>query len=216
MFRRLWNRVKMFFRKKSPPTPRPSVEAGEFTPRVYRDHYSRLWSTMRVKPEKKSVVTWYVKKIKEGEARYKEVSKVSGVPWEVIGCFHLMEGAGDWSRVLHNGESLKSVNRFGTRLVPRGRGKGLNWDWEEAAIDALAIKKQPKEWTIVNALYYCERNNGLGYLRDPRKPHSPYLWSFSNHYKKGKYTYDGYYDANAVSKQCGVALVLKELGFDYN
>jgi lysozyme family protein len=38
---------------------------------------------------------------------------------------------------------------------------------------------------------------------------TPYLWSFTNHYTKGKFVADGKFDANAVSKQCGAAAILK-------
>lgn len=37
--------------------------------------------------------------------------------------------------------------------------------------------------------------------RNRGKP-SAYLWSFSNHYEKGKYVRDRVWDPNYVSKQC--------------
>ena len=40
---------------------------------------------------------------------------------------------------------------------------------------------------------------------------SPYLWSYFNHYTKGKFVADHKYDPNAVSKQCGTAVMLKAL-----
>jgi lysozyme family protein len=40
---------------------------------------------------------------------------------------------------------------------------------------------------------------------------TPYLWSFSNNYEKGKFVADGHYDPEAVSKQCGAALMLKAI-----
>jgi lysozyme family protein len=40
---------------------------------------------------------------------------------------------------------------------------------------------------------------------------SPYLWSFSNHYTKGKYVADGHFDSNAVSQQCGGMVLLKRM-----
>ena len=40
---------------------------------------------------------------------------------------------------------------------------------------------------------------------------TPYLWSFSNMYVKGKYVADHKFDPNAVSAQCGSALMLKSL-----
>lgn len=208
---RIWNWFKGLFTRKPTPTPsKPMIEEGEFTPQKYKAHYIRLWSTMQIKPEKKPIVKWYVNKIKEGAERYREVERETGVPWQVIGCKHLMEGAGDFSRVLHNGERIIGTSKK-TRLVPKNRGPFDSW--EEAAIDALRIKNQPKEWTIENTLYYCERFNGLAYLRDPSKPNSPYIWSFTQHYTKGKYYADHKYSPTLVSKQCGIAPVLKELGF---
>lgn len=217
--KRLWRWVKRLFKKKEvgaevkPLPTKPTQEVNDFTPSRYIELYQELWDKMTIRPEKKSTVQWYVNKLKEGKARYQEVAEISGVPWEIVGCLHLLETSGSFNKVLHNGETLSNVNRYGTRLVPRGRGRGQGWDWEDAAIDALAIKKQPKEWNIANTLYYAERYNGLGYLRDNRKPNSPYLWSFSNHYTRGKYISDGRYSSTAVSKQCGVAVILKEVGF---
>jgi lysozyme family protein len=38
---------------------------------------------------------------------------------------------------------------------------------------------------------------------------TPYLWSFSSLYEKGKFVADGVFDPAAVSKQCGAAVMLK-------
>jgi|VirMetMinimDraft_7_1064189.scaffolds.fasta_scaffold08663_5 lysozyme family protein len=188
----------------------PKEPDYSFTPGQYINHYQTLWETMVIKPEKMSTVYWYINKIEEGKGRYFSVSRSSGVPWQIIAVIHVLESGGDFRGVLHNGERIIGTGKK-TRLVPAGRGPFETW--EEAAIDALAIKKQPEEWNIVNALYYLERFNGLGYLRDRKKPHSPYLWSFSKHYFRGKYTSDGNYSRTAVSKQCGAAVLLKKLGF---
>ena len=40
---------------------------------------------------------------------------------------------------------------------------------------------------------------------------SPYLWSFSTHYARGKYVADGKWSPTAVSAQCGVAVLLRRL-----
>jgi lysozyme family protein len=40
---------------------------------------------------------------------------------------------------------------------------------------------------------------------------TPYLWSFSNHYDRGKYVADGKFSATARSQQCGAAVMLKLL-----
>ncbi len=38
-----------------------------------------------------------------------------------------------------------------------------------------------------------------------------YQWSYSNHYTKGKYVADGTFSLTAVSKQCGVAALLRRM-----
>lgn len=221
MFQKLWSWLVRLIKKiidtteepTKKPAEKPVVIDSDFTPAQYIDHYLVLWNTMVIREDKNSTITWYFNRIKKHEDRYKKVARKSDVPWEIIACLHMLESGGAFDTVLHNGELLRSVHEHGTRLVPKGRGKGQNWDWEEAAIDALAIKKQPSKWNIVDTLHYLERFNGLGYLWDDKKPNSPYLWSFSNHYEKGKYVADGKYSPTAVSKQCGAAVLLKRLGY---
>jgi lysozyme family protein len=48
----------------------------------------------------------------------------------------------------------------------------------------------------------------MGYRRRGIMP-TPYLWSYSNLYEKGKFVADGHFDPESVSKQCGTALMLK-------
>ena len=60
-------------------------------------------------------------------------------------------------------------------------------------------------------LYKLEAYNGWGYRDHHPDVNSPYLWSFSNHYKSGKYVADGTFSATAVSAQCGAAVLLKRL-----
>lgn len=54
-----------------------------------------------------------------------------------------------------------------------------------------------------------EAYNGFGYRRIGRV--SPCLWSFSNHYGRGKFVADGKLNACARSQQCGAAVMLKLL-----
>ena len=65
------------------------------------------------------------------------------------------------------------------------------------------------DWSIQNCLVLFERYNGMGYKKKGLP--SPYLWSYTQFYKKGKYAFDGKYDANLVSKQPGVAAIMKSL-----
>jgi hypothetical protein len=51
---------------------------------------------------------------------------------------------------------------------------------------------------------------GAGQATTPPR-RSPYLWSMTNHYIRGKYVSDGRFDPVAVSAQAGVASILKIL-----
>ena len=56
--------------------------------------------------------------------------------------------------------------------------------------------KDSNKWSVISKTRYPEVL-------------TPYLWSFSNHYKKGKFVKDGKFDPEFVSKQCGAAVILK-------
>ena len=56
-----------------------------------------------------------------------------------------------------------------------------------------------------------EGYNGFGYRTHHPDVPSPYFWSFSTHYGRGKYVADGKWSATAVSAQCGVAVLLRRL-----
>jgi len=62
--------------------------------------------------------------------------------------------------------------------------------------------------------FKLEGFNGFGYRTRHPEVLIPYLWSFTNHYQKGKFVADGKFDPNAVSKQCGAAAILKPLSLD--
>ena len=87
--------------------------------------------------------------------------------------------------------------------------------WESAAYDALEMKRKimPEKWTIEATLDFLEKYNGLGYRKYHKNVKTPYLWSGSQHYTKGKYVLDGKFDNDAVSRQLGAALILKRLGY---
>lgn len=134
------------------------------------------------------------------------------MPWYFVALVHAMEASGDVGRFrthLHNGDPLTAP----TTHVPAGRPNpsGSNFTWEESAKDALAIAKldQETDWSLARMLYNFEKYNGFG----PRgKGHATaYLWSYSNHYIKGKYVADGVWSDSAVSRQPGVAAILKVL-----
>jgi lysozyme family protein len=65
------------------------------------------------------------------------------------------------------------------------------------------------EWSLALQLFRLEAYNGFGYRF--RGLASPYLWSFSDRYERGKFVRDGVFDPNAVSRQSGAAVLVKRL-----
>ena len=176
----------------------------------YEVEYQKLWNTMKIRKSKRAIVKKIAKKLRKYKDRYKRVAKKIGCPWQVVAVIHQMESGARFDRHLHNGDPLTAR----TKHIPRGRPKKGKppFTWEESAIDALRFQgfHKVEHWDIPTILYQLEKYNGFGY----RKYHhinTPYLWSCTNHYVMGKYTADGHFDKNAVSKQCGAAPILREL-----
>jgi lysozyme family protein len=141
--------------------------------------------------------------------RYEAVGGPLGIPWWFVAALHLLESTFNFRTHLHNGDSLNAR----TFRVPAGRPASGSppFTWEESARDALVGEEldRQQDWTLARALYRWETYNGFGYRR--RRVPTPYLWSFTTIYRKGKFVGDGVFDANAVSKQCGAAAFLKAL-----
>ncbi len=147
-------------------------------------------------------------KILKNKVRYQSVETITQVPWYLIASIHHMEANNDFSKCLANGDPIDRK----TIHVPAGKGP---WhDFEASAIDALHYDglAGKENWSVGMCLEYSEKFNGTGYLKYHPSILSPYLWSYTNLYTKGKYVSDGRFDANAVSHQIGVAALFKALG----
>jgi endonuclease G len=188
----------------------PSEEAPAPSFASLEAKYRSLYAACEIRPERQGEVNWHVKMLKSFQPRYEKVGNKLGIPWWFVGVTHALEASFNFKGHLHNGDPLRAR----TVQVPRGRPKIWNPpnDWESSAIDALTMKGYAgqTDWSLPRALYRFESYNGWGYRG--RDVNTPYLWSFSNHYRKGKFVKDGKYDPSAVSKQCGAAVMLKALG----
>lgn len=175
-----------------------------------RNEYNDLFASLQINPQKISEINATAKRITDNRSRYEQVSALLNIPWYFIGIVHTMEASGNFTKHLHNGDPLKAK----TVQVPKGRPKvGIPpFTWEESAMDALEYEgyKNATGWNPSAFLFRFERYNGFGY-RNKYAINSPYLWSYSQHYSKGKYTVDGSFDPKAVSKQIGAAILLKQL-----
>jgi lysozyme family protein len=175
-----------------------------------RDTYRQQFQTCTIRSERANKVDAHVGLLTKYRPRYEKVADKLGIPWHFIGIIHALEASFNFNGHLHNGDSPLSRR---TVHVPANRP--LVWnpptDWEASADDALRMKGFDKErdWGLERTLYRWERYNGFGYHW--RGATTPYLWSFSNHYAKGKYVRDGQWDPSYVSQQCGAAVMLKAL-----
>jgi lysozyme family protein len=182
-----------------------------------RTEYRDLFDSCQLRPKYKDDIALDLKIIRKAEnkVRYKDVEQKTSVPWYFVGIAHSLECSSRFRAHLHNGDDLTKR----TWQVPANRPK--IWlppsDWASSAVDALAYEAdlQKKvwgpatDWSLERMLLRFEIYNGFG--TRAKGIHSPYLWSFSQHYTKGKYVHDHDWDPNAVSEQSGAAVILHEL-----
>lgn len=151
----------------------------------------------------------FAKIAEDNKALYKKTGGPLGIPWWFVAALHMLEASFNFNTHLHNGDPLKAK----TKQVPKGRpaSGAAPFTWEESARDALTFEKLDglKDWSLPRALHRFEAFNGFGY-RDKQVP-SPYLWSMTKIYSKGKFIADGEFSKTAVSKQCGAAALLMAL-----
>lgn len=176
------------------------------------NEYTTLYSEIEINPSALPEATRITNKIKDNKDKYQEISNALGglIPFYFIGIIHNLECGLDFTKHLHNGDSLKRR----TVSVPQGRPidapKNPNgYTFLESAIDALKMKGYDKKesWTLPEILYRLEAYNGWGYYY--KDIESPYIFAGTNQYTKGKYVSDGIFDENAVSKQIGAAIIIK-------
>jgi lysozyme family protein len=198
-----------------PPSPaeipepdKPLSKAKDYA--SLRDEYGRMYRKLTVRAERTETADWHVEMVRKSRPRYERVGDQTGVPWYFIAVTHGLESSFNFRAHLHNGDFPLSSR---TRQVPAGRPK--QWlppsDWESSAKDALRLLgfTGQTDWSLERTLYRLEAYNGFGY-RGLGVP-TPYLWSFSNHYERGKYVADGKFSQTARSQQCGAAVMLKLL-----
>ena len=187
------------------PQPKNSKKYTELA-----DEYVRFFAGADyASAEKEKAAEDWARKITQYRPRYEAVVKGTKLPWWFVGLTHMMESSLNFNTHLHNGDPLSRR----TFRVPANRpAKGsAPYDWADSARDALDGQKlfSDTDWSLSRALYRLEQYNGWGYRRHGVA--SPYLWSFSTLYAKGKFVADGVFSRDAASKQCGAATVLKAL-----
>lgn len=200
----------------APEAPPPVIDEPDQPLSRAKDYASlkpelgRMFRKLTVRPERLEAADWHLAMIRKSRARYEKVDEQTGVPWHFIAVTHALESSFNFRAHLHNGDFPLSSR---TRQVPAGRPK--QWlppsDWESSAKDALRLLgfTGQSDWSLERTLYRLEAYNGFGYRG--LGVATPYLWSFSQHYDRGKYVSDGKFSSTARSQQCGAAVMLKLL-----
>lgn len=185
----------------------PTAKAPSFDD--VRKEYETSFANAKILDKHRSNINWCVKQILDNKDKYLEVEDACCTPWFAVAIIHGMECSFNFRQHLHNGDNLKKK----TWQVPAGRPDPWNPpnDWNSSAIDALRVDRMTglTDWSLARTLFRWEGYNGWG--TRGRGVKTPYLWSFSDQYSKGKYVADGKWDSSAVSQQCGAAVMLKVL-----
>lgn len=196
-----------------PPAPSEEPDQPLSTARDYaslKTEYGRMFRNLEIRPQYRESADWHLAMMRRSRSQYQRVEAATGVPWHFIAATHALEASFNFRAHLHNGDFPLSAR---TRQVPSGRPSV--WlppsDWDSSAKDALGLLGYAgqTDWSLERTLYRLEAYNGLGYRK--RGVPTPYLWSFSNHYDRGKFVADGRFSATAKSQQCGAAVMLKLL-----
>lgn len=195
----------------SAPTPLAAAASESTAPATEApERLAEMYATCEPRAEKLAEIDrFYVQPMVRNRGIYEMVGARLAIPWWFIGVIHGLESGFSLSTHLHNGDPLTAR----TVHVPAHRPAFGTppFTWLESAIDAMELKEFDglADWWIGVTLDRLERYNGLGYRRHGLP--SPYLWSFSQHYEKGKFVADGRFDPEAVSRQCGGAVLMRRL-----
>lgn len=201
-----------------PPLPQPPPPSdGAPPPTVpmvspeWSENYRKLWDTMSINLSWQDQARAIAQRIIGKRGSYETAVAGTSVPWWFIAIVHCMECSLRFDQHLHNGDPLSGR----TTHVPAGRPlKGAPpFTWEQSASDAILDQKLNAitDWSLESSLYHWHRYNGINNEYKRRGIPTPYLWSGSAHYVKGKYVADRQFSAEAVSKQVGAAVLLRTL-----
>lgn len=210
---------------KAPSKPEPTAGDGKAADSV--DHMPDdpklaavyLFNRMRAQnanedltPQQQKDMEQFIKGWDKNKARYEEVAQTAGIPAKLIAALHWRESTGDFGTYLHQGDPL------GKQAVNEPANIPIFKEWGPAAEHALGMKSGIQKAYKIDAdttdeaalTSYAERYNGLGYFNH-RAMASPYVYSGSDQYKKGKYVGDGDWDANHKDAQLGVLPMMRRI-----
>lgn len=178
---------------------------GAASDQVARWKYVQLNSNVALRLDK--LIARYTKTRRAYEAI--EKMRRNGVPAVVSFSLLYRESDNNMRCSPAQGDSL----RYRSIHVPKGRIPGVKppYTFLQAAEDAYYSPDldhlDRKDWRSIGpVLWNTETFNGVGYAKHGRP--SPYVWSGTNQYQRGKYPSDGRFDPMMVDKQLGTAAIM--------
>jgi lysozyme family protein len=199
-----------------PPAPtKVKPVAGTPAATMYAGHAGKVGTlSSRMTPAQAEDLEAFRANWKANKGRYEAVSAKAGVPAALVAAIHWRESTGNFQTYLHQGDPLGKKATHVPTNIP------VFTVWEDAAVHALTMsdKKQVHddlgmdEDTRDGAAMatYAEFYNGTGY--DQRGKASPYVYSGTNGYQKGKYTSDHHFSPNVKDQQLGVMAMVGSIG----
>lgn len=196
---------------KTAPIPKP-LRLSKYSYPALKQEYLDLWNMIEIQSKHLKVTDIVIDRIFKNRSRYEKAVERTLIPWWFIGIVHFLESGGSFNGHLHNGDPLSAK----TKNVPAGRpiappNNGNSYTWEESAADAIKYTGLDKveNWSISMLLYRGEKYNGFGYRR--QGVHTPYNWSWSNLYTKGRYVKDGVFDKDKITLAPGFAIIIRRM-----
>lgn len=183
----------------------------QFTREVYDKHAKLLQDYDLDLADHQWSVNQFQANWERNRTRYEEVARRSGVPAKLVAAIHFRESSGDFGTYLHQGDPLGRPAVHWPTNIP------IFHVWEDAAVHALGLKQSIQDDVGLQAdssdmaamATYAEHYNGLGYHNRGRT--SPYVWSGTDNYDRGKYVADGQFDPNTRDRQLGVVAMIRSL-----
>lgn len=162
------------------------------------------WAAMKADSARNADFVRVAAKLITYKPVFQRIEARTGVPWWVVAVIFQRESGGHFDAYLGNGQPLGSI----TTEIPRGRGPFRSWEagCYDALIDCPPYASAWKDWMIGGTMTLLEQYNGLGYAG--KLLPSPYIWSGTNQYQRGKYVRDGVFDPNVVDHQLGCAAII--------
>lgn len=166
------------------------------------------WSKAHIHPEWQKSIDGTADRLSlpENKARFQAVEKSEGVMWPIVAIIKEREAGADpaFKKSIAQGDPWNARSKN----VPKGRGPFTSWEAaaHDALVDCAPYAGRWRDWSIGGALTILEKYNGVGYAAKGLP--SPYLWSATDQYVKGKYVRDGVFDPEFVDRQIGCAALL--------